>query len=946
MRKFLLMVSFVWVALAGARAATYTWKGGASGAWSTSTNWNPERTTPATDDVLVFDLGNRDGANTAGDVNVSDVSNETIGQLQIVRATGSSTGFKILTMSGTITTLTITGDLVIGFYASGTNCRLNDGGNTIKVGGNFTTVNNQSASAVYHATGNGKIVFTNAAATLASGATSGNATFQNIEIGDGVNPANLTIGGPFLVKGNLHINSNTTITQNAKTLILESTSGVGGTISGSGNIIFTGSGGVLYIQGTAGAVEQNVGTMNLNTASEANSTINSIQFLRPNSVFTFGTAFNNNVVVNGSIRLNAGVFDDGGNVITVKGGTILDVTSTPGAGVHRGTGKIQAARTAASPLLVAAGKTLTVGNLEIGSTSGAVTYAVGSGTNLTINGTLTLSKAGSVINANGSTITFQNADIPIALTAGTITTDANTTLNFGSTSNTGGAAFSIPNGVFTLAPTVGTLNITRDNPLTLNNQAVTATTINVNPGSKLSLGAAVSATNLNLKSNASKGTATLLDNGNTVTATTPNVEQTLSSGRQWWYLSSPLSAASSSVFSGDQIGKHVEDYVNDGNPSTTAPYYTSPFSTPETMTPGRGYVVKRASTAEQTYTFTGGSLNTGDKPATVTRTGTTAAKRGFNLVGNPYPSFIDWDLVYANATGMRNAIWMRTFNGSAMTFYTYGDGDGVPVDLASDRIAPMQAFWVKVDADNTTPSLTFKNTHRDHFTTGANPLRVKANDLRPRLRLVVSNGQEKDETLIVGKSYASNLLDSYDIEKMSADNTSIPELFSLVQNQEMVINSMQELNDGKLVQLGFRPGLAGNYTLEVTQLENIDVKAVLVDHLTSSQTELQAGTTYSFSSDATATNSRFSVEFRAPGTTTSLKDVNASNTFVYVTDANQIAVQSMAITKADVIRVYNMAGQQLAMQNANGQSTLLKQSFSAGVYLVKVNNHLQKVIVK
>jgi len=466
----------------------------------------------------------------------------------------------------------------------------------------------------------------------------------------------------------------------------------------------------------------------------------------------------------------------------------------------------------------------------------------------------------------------------------------------------------------------------------------------VNPAKQLTISSGtLSVTgNLTLKSSATykpEGTGVLVVNGTT------NVEQTLSAGRQWWYLSSPLSAASSDVFSGDQIGKHVENYIEDpDNGLTTAPYYTSPFSTPETMTPGRGYVVKRASTAEQTYTFTGGSLNTGNISATVTRTGTSAPKRGFNLVGNPYPSYIDWDAIHAETSNMRDAVWFRT-DDSGMKFHTYGDADGVP-EVTSSKIAPMQAFWVKVAADGSNGTLTFKDAHRSHFTDGANLLKVKANELRPRLRLVISNGAAKDETLIVGKSYASNLLDSYDIEKMSADNTSIPELFSLVQNQEMVINSMQELSDGKLVQLGFRPGQAGNYTLEVTQLENIDAKAILVDHLTSSQTELQAGTTYSFSSDATATNSRFSIEFRAPGATTSVNEVNASNTLVYVTDANQIAVQSAALTKADRISVYNLAGQQLAMQNVEGQNTILSQPFSAGVYLVKVNNHLQKVIVQ
>jgi len=438
---------------------------------------------------------------------------------------------------------------------------------------------------------------------------------------------------------------------------------------------------------------------------------------------------------------------------------------------------------------------------------------------------------------------------------------------------------------------------------------------------------------------------------------TTNVEQILSAGRQWWYLSSPVTTASSSVFSADQIGKYVEDYVNDGNPSTTAPYFTSPFSTPETLTPGRGYVVKRASTAEQKYTFTGVSLNNGDVSAIVTRTGTTAAKRGFNLVGNPYPSYIDWDLVYdpASATNMRNAIWFRTYSASAvttenpsgMTFHTYSDGDGVP-ETTSAKIAPMQAFWVKVNADGSNGTLIFKNTHREHINTDPlvtyNPLKVKSADLRPRLRLVVSNGTASDETLIVGKSYASNLLDSYDIEKMSAENTSIPEIFSLVQNQEMVINSMKELTDGMLVNLGFRPGQAGNYTLEVTQLENIDSKVVLVDSQTTTETELTAGTSYSFTSDATATTDRFSVEFRAPGAITSVSSPLA-NALVWVNDANQITVQSAGLKDAR-ISVYTMAGQQVLSHQASGNVTVIDQPLSAGVYIVKLNQLTQKVVVQ
>ncbi|MBM2840068.1 MAG: hypothetical protein HW412_596, partial [Bacteroidetes bacterium] len=58
---------------------TYTWSGGTSGNWATAGNWTPTRTTPATDDVLVF--------NTSSIVTLDFASPETIGQFQI---TGNS----------------------------------------------------------------------------------------------------------------------------------------------------------------------------------------------------------------------------------------------------------------------------------------------------------------------------------------------------------------------------------------------------------------------------------------------------------------------------------------------------------------------------------------------------------------------------------------------------------------------------------------------------------------------------------------------------------------------------------------------------------------------------------------------------------------------------------------------------------------------------------------
>ena len=446
-----------------------------------------------------------------------------------------------------------------------------------------------------------------------------------------------------------------------------------------------------------------------------------------------------------------------------------------------------------------------------------------------------------------------------------------------------------------------------------------------------------------------KSGATVKTVGTVTGSGTTNIEQSLGDNRSWWYLSSPVSAATSSIFSSDQVGKHVEDYVNDNDEATTAPYYTAPFSSPESLTAGRGYVIKRAVTTEAIYTFTGGSLNTGDVSPTVTCTGTTAVARGFNLVGNPYPSYLDWDAVYTSLPtnhNMRNAIWFRTYSGGNMTFHTYGDGDASP-EITSPLIAPMQAFWVKVATDGNNGSLTFKNTHRKHFETGANPLKVKALDARPRLRLVVSNGTATDEMLVVGKSYASDVLDSYDIEKYPNDNVAIPEIYSMVSGQELVINSMNELTEGKTVTLGFRPGQAGTFTIEATQLDNIDAKIILVDKVAVKEQELTAETPYTFESDGTETNDRFLIKLVSKVPTDVESNTANGDLTVYVNRNNRIQlICGLELNEKATVSVYNVAGQKLSTQKLSKAATELNGTFTPGVYMIQLTNGSQAITKK
>src|SRR4029079_13160586 len=78
-RLALLVASLGFVATRATAQTTYTWNQTGTASYATATNWTPDRTTPATNDVLVFN----NGATTT----VTGVPAQTIGQLTVTNST-------------------------------------------------------------------------------------------------------------------------------------------------------------------------------------------------------------------------------------------------------------------------------------------------------------------------------------------------------------------------------------------------------------------------------------------------------------------------------------------------------------------------------------------------------------------------------------------------------------------------------------------------------------------------------------------------------------------------------------------------------------------------------------------------------------------------------------------------------------------------------------------
>ncbi|MFN2579063.1 MAG: Ig-like domain-containing protein [Pyrinomonadaceae bacterium] len=118
---------------------TYTWNQTGTAAWGTAANWTPSRTTPAVDDVLVFNNGST--------TTVTNLPTQTIGQLLV---SGNTT---VNLQAAAAVTLTISGGSAGLSVAPGSalNCNAN---NAISIGLAAGTTGSISGSITFSATAN------------------------------------------------------------------------------------------------------------------------------------------------------------------------------------------------------------------------------------------------------------------------------------------------------------------------------------------------------------------------------------------------------------------------------------------------------------------------------------------------------------------------------------------------------------------------------------------------------------------------------------------------------------------------------------------------------------------------------------------------------------------------------------------------------------------------
>lgn len=222
----------------------------------------------------------------------------------------------------------------------------------------------------------------------------------------------------------------------------------------------------------------------------------------------------------------------------------------------------------------------------------------------------------------------------------------------------------------------------------------------------------------------SSGTALIDGSGTGQVLGDVTMQRYLSSGFGYKYFSSPFQASPVSEFANDMNLSSFTFYRY--NENRTVSGWVSYNTSTNILNPLDGYAVNFGSgTAANTVDITG-IVNNGNFSATLYNHNYTYTK-GFNLIGNPYPSPIDWDAVKLYNTGIDDAVYY--FKASTTDQYggTYSTCiNGISSDGISNNIIPsMQGFFVHVSDGSypVTGTLVMDNSVR--ITDFAHPFAAK-----------------------------------------------------------------------------------------------------------------------------------------------------------------------------------------------------------------------------
>ncbi len=379
---------------------------------------------------------------------------------------------------------------------------------------------------------------------------------------------------------------------------------------------------------------------------------------------------------------------------------------------------------------------------------------------------------------------------------------------------------------------------------------------------------------------------------------------------KWHLISSPITNAMSGIFAGIWLRPYNE---------TTNAFgaYITPTNIP--LTVGQGF--SNWTNNNEVRTFSGTVNNGAIGPINLPRT-----NLGWNLIGNPYPSAINWDAASGwNKNNVANSVYVWNNN----QYATYINGLGA--NGGSEFIPMGQGFFVQALSGGGTISMN--NNVRVHNSVAF----MKNSDPANIIRVKVATENNADESVIAIRSGVMDEFDyQFDATKLRGD-ASAPQLYTKKAETEAVICAYSDLFKvfGQFVY--FEPAEYTEHVLIYTHTIDEPGVPVLFDHITGAT--IYPNVPYTFTPSTQNLNKRF--EF-IKASTTGIQENSSADVMVWQSD-KKLHIHNLGNEILKEVNVYDMQGRLVFVGNQHISSL---SHLTTAPYVVHVVTNQQTIIRK
>ncbi|SEC85128.1 Por secretion system C-terminal sorting domain-containing protein [Tenacibaculum sp. MAR_2009_124] len=401
----------------------------------------------------------------------------------------------------------------------------------------------------------------------------------------------------------------------------------------------------------------------------------------------------------------------------------------------------------------------------------------------------------------------------------------------------------------------------------------------------------------------------------------------------WYLVSSPVSGETLE----DVLANHT--FATGTGPNLGLGYYsnvTGPAwlyaqaGQTGTIANGIGISVKLAASGDLTTT---GTLNTSNVVTPIT----TGTRTSFNLLGNPFTSFVNSSTFASTNTSVLTEETLWLWDGTQYTTYNAVS----PIELA-----PGQGFFVEASGN---ANVTFATSNQSHQTTDT--FMRSSESSHPTFELFVDRQNEKKSTKVFYVDGKTTSFDNgYDSKLFSEDTSDLKIYTELITNNEGNKLAIQTLPNSDFETMIIPIGVKakdGDITFSANALNlPTDIKVFLEDRVNETFTDLSEQD-YSITLNESIDGiGQFYIhttrQVLSNDPTQSLNNVS-----VYKSSNSTITVAGLQTEKGSLV-LYSVVGKKIMNTkfSSNGTTNVSIPNLPTGIYLVEVGSDLGKVSKK